>query len=284
VGILVVTRKDNLLNSQVEIVSAGVCAANARIALFDFDGTLSLIRSGWMEVMVPMMVEILAETKSGESEAQLRSVVEDFVWRRTGQDTIYQMIELRDQVAARGGKPLDPLVYKRMYLDRLWSRICGRVEALRSGTASPDEYLVPGARALLETLCQRGLRMYLASGTDEEYMRAEADLLDVSRYFAGGVYGARDDYRSFSKGILVERIVSSAGFRGEHLLAFGDGYVEIEEVKKVGGVAVGVATAEPECAAVDEWKRSRLIGAGADIVIPNYLAHDELISVLFDKS
>jgi hypothetical protein len=126
--------------------------------------------------------------------------------------------------------------------------------------------------------------MYLASGTDEEYMRNEADLLDVSRYFAGGVYGARDDYKSFSKGILVQRIISSAEFRGDHLLAFGDGYVEIEEVKQVGGVAVGVATAEPECTAVDQWKRSRLIGVGADIVVPNYLAHDELIEVLFPKN
>jgi len=30
------------------------------VVLFDFDGTLSLIRSGWVDVMVPMMVEILA--------------------------------------------------------------------------------------------------------------------------------------------------------------------------------------------------------------------------------
>ena len=29
-----------------------------RHVLFDFDGTLSLIREGWMDVMVPMMVEI----------------------------------------------------------------------------------------------------------------------------------------------------------------------------------------------------------------------------------
>ena len=30
--------------------------------LFDFDGTLSLIRQGWPEVMVPMFVEMLPET------------------------------------------------------------------------------------------------------------------------------------------------------------------------------------------------------------------------------
>lgn len=270
--------------SPVEVVVPGANACKARIALFDFDGTLSLIRSGWMNVMVPMMVDILADIRTSETEAELQAVVEDFVWRRTGQDTIYQMIELRDQVAARGGRPRDPLAYKHMYLDRLWSRIRSRVDDLRSGRAAPDDYLVPGARRLLDALYERGLHMYLASGTDEEYMRAEADLLDVSRYFAGGVYGARDDYNSFSKGILVQRIVSSADFRGDHLLAFGDGYVEIEEVKKVGGVAVGAATAEPECIAVDHWKRSRLIGVGADVIVPNYLAHDELIEILFPKN
>ena len=33
-----------------------------RHVLFDFDGTLSLIREGWPEVMVPMMVEVLQAT------------------------------------------------------------------------------------------------------------------------------------------------------------------------------------------------------------------------------
>ena len=43
----------------VEQLRPGVSAKNARVCLFDFDGTISLIRSGWMDVMVPMMVEIL---------------------------------------------------------------------------------------------------------------------------------------------------------------------------------------------------------------------------------
>ena len=78
----------------VEIVVRGASAARARVVLFDFDGTLSLIRSGWMQVMIPMMVEILGELHTGESEGELTAVVEDFVWRLTGQETVYQMIEL----------------------------------------------------------------------------------------------------------------------------------------------------------------------------------------------
>jgi len=257
-----------------------VSAAQARVALFDFDGSLSLIRTGWFEVMVPMMVETLAELNTGENQADLRRVVEEFVWRLTGQDTVYQMIALAGEVRRRGGEPLDPLVYKKRYLDRLWSVIGGRVEELRRGECQPEKYLVPGARAFLEALRERGLSMYLASGTDEIYMREEAGLLDVSRYF-DGVHGALDDYKSFSKRILIERLLATPDVRGEQLLGFGDGYVEIEEVKRAGGVTVGVATDEPECLAVDQWKRRRLIGAGADYIIPNYLCGAELMAKLF---
>jgi phosphoglycolate phosphatase len=265
----------------IEQVRPGASASRARVVLFDFDGTLSLIRSGWVNTMVPMMVDILLELKTGETREELAVIVEDFVGRLTGKDTIYQMIELADQVTKRGGAPLDPLAYKRMYLDLLWLRIRDRVEALRAGKASPEQYLAPGARRLLETLHARGLRLYLASGTDHSYMKEEADLLDVSRYFGDRIFGALDDYKSFSKAILIKRVIDAAEAKGEEFLCFGDGYVEIENVKQVGGVAVGVASDEPECLKVDEWKRKRLISVGADFIIPNFLAHDEIVSTLF---
>jgi phosphoglycolate phosphatase-like HAD superfamily hydrolase len=252
-------------------------APQAKAVLFDFDGTLSLVRTGWMGVMVPMMVEVLAGLKTGESDDELKRIVEDFVWRLTGQETVYQMIELAEQVKRRGGTPLDPLVYKRQYLDRLSEVIRDRVESLRTHRCPPDRYLVPGARPLLEALRARGLRLYLASGTDEIYLKEEAELVDVARYFDGGVFGALDDVKAFSKRMIVQRILTLPGVDGAHLIGFGDGYVEIEEVKTVGGVAVGVATDEPECRKPDEWKRQRLIGVGADYVIPNYEAWPELL-------
>jgi phosphoglycolate phosphatase-like HAD superfamily hydrolase len=265
----------------IEILTPGVSARSTRVCLFDFDGTLSLIRSGWVEIMVPMMVELLLETNSGESESELRAIVDDFVAELTGKQTIYQMIELASQIERRGGKALDPLVYKKMYLDRLWNRIECRIEELRSGNVSPDKYMVPGSRRLLEELRDRGYRMFLASGTDHAYMQDEARLLDVHRYF-DGVHGALDDYKSFSKAIFIQMIISRSGFRGDEFLGFGDGYVEIQNVKQVGGIAVGVATAEPECTGVDEWKRRRLIGVGADVIVPHYLDLDELFEALFE--
>ncbi|MGC8760444.1 MAG: HAD family hydrolase [Bryobacteraceae bacterium] len=272
----------NTAEASVEVLT-GRRADRTRVALFDFDGTLSLIRSGWFDVMVPMMVETLRELNTGETEEELEALVREYVYRLTGKQTIYQMIELARQVELRGGRPEDPLVYKYRYLDRLHARIRHRLEELETGAAPPEKYLVPGSRELLELLRGRGMTLYLASGTDQQFMRREADLLGLTPYFNGGVFGALDDYRSFSKKILIERIIGRAECSGDEILAFGDGYVEIENVKAVGGVAVGVATDEPECRRVDEWKRQRLIAAGADYIIPNYLCLDELKRCLFGE-
>ena len=267
----------------IEQIRPGVTARGARFALFDFDGTVSLIRSGWVDVMVPMMVEILAELKTGEDEAQLAQIVEEFVGHLTGKQTMYQMIELARQVELRGGKPREPLEYKREYLSRLHGRIRHRLEELRSGEAEPEKYLVPGVLPMIQALAGMGLTMYLASGTDQPYMREEARLLAVDRYFQGGVFGALDDYKAFSKKILIQQVIASSGCRGGDFLGFGDGYVEIENIKEVGGVAVGVATDEPECRQVDEWKRQRLMGAGADFIVPNFLCHQDLLGLLFPQ-
>ncbi|MCW5981876.1 MAG: HAD family hydrolase [Bryobacteraceae bacterium] len=267
----------------IERLRPGASARRARVVLFDFDGTLSLIRSGWVEVMTPMMVETLLELKTGESESELTAIVQEYIGRLTGKQTMYQMIALAEEVGKRGGTPKDPLEYKKRYLDLLWERIKDRVAELERGEARPEKYLVPGSIGLLEGLKERGLKMYLASGTDQSYMRREAELLGVTGYFEGGVYGALDDYKSFSKAILIQRIISSAEAKGEELLGFGDGYVEIENVKQVGGVAVGVATDEPDCAKVNEWKRSRLAGVGADMIVPNFQAYRELIETLFSE-
>lgn len=265
----------------IEHLRPGIHANGARVVLFDFDGTLSLIRTGWMEVMVPQMVEILAHLKTGETEAELKKLVEDFVARLTGKETIYQMMELAEQVRLRGGQPEEPKVYKKMYLDALHEVIKDRLEDLRLGRTSPEAHMVPGSRALLDDLKARGLKLYLASGTDHDNVVEEAKLLDIYHYFDGGVFGALDDLSKFSKALLVKQIVESSEYRGEEFLGFGDGYVEIEVVKQAGGVAVGVASEEPHCVTVDAWKRDRLAGVGADFIVTNYENMDELRAALF---
>ncbi len=269
-----------MCEDMLEVLKSGVNAGQAKVAIFDFDGTVSLVRSGWVHVMVPMMVDGLRALGSGETDEQLTRLVEEYVGQLTGKETIYQMMQYASEIEKRGGKPETALAYKHEYLRRLWDVIKDRVQDLQNG-ASPEKYLVPGSRAVLEALKARGLTLYLASGTDEVDVRREAELLDLTRYFDGGIFGASDDMASFSKGMLVKRLVEQAGYQGAELLAFGDGYVEIDVVKQAGGVAVGVASDEPHCLKVDEWKRHRLAGVGADFMLPNFLGAESWLPKLF---
>lgn len=250
--------------------------------LFDFDGTLSLIRQGWPEVMVPLFAEWIPPIP-GESEEDRRKLAFEDIMRLNGKQTIYQMIQLADRVKERGGNPREPLWYKHEYLRRLDLKIGARTAGLRDGGIHPDSLLVHGARQLLEALATRGLPMYLASGTDEQFVKQEADLLDVTRHFKGHVYGALDDYRKFSKKMVIDRILRDNQVDGATLLSFGDGYVEIENTKQVGGLAVAVASDEANNGSgrMDEWKRQRLLGVGADVCIPDFRDVDALMELLF---
>jgi phosphoglycolate phosphatase len=250
--------------------------------LFDFDGTLSLIREGWPEVMTPMFADMLPPLPGESLEARLQLCREDIL-RLNGKQTIYQMIQLAERIKERGGTPREPLWYKHEYLCRLDERIRHRAEALRSGAIRADDLLVHGARAMLEALQRRGLPLYLASGTDEYCVKAEAELLNVTPYFGRHIYGAVDDYKKFSKKMVIERILRENSIQGEQLLSFGDGYVEIENTKEVGGLAVAVASDEAHNGSgrFDEWKRQRLLGVGADVVVPDFRDVHGLIERIF---
>ena len=272
-----------LPGSSVEIVRE-TARRPPRHAVFDFDGTLSLVREGWPQVMVPMMVEILQATGTQEPAGALHDLAYEFVMQLNGKQTIYQMIRLAEEVRNRGATPEEPMVYKQMYHDRLMERIAGRRESLRSGKAKPADMLVPYSVEILTELCRRGVQVYLASGTDERYVIEEMQLLGLDKLFGRHIYGAQDDYKSFSKAMVIERILRENQVDGQFLVGFGDGYVEIQNVKAVGGTAVAVASDEAgRSGKVDAWKRDRLIGVGADLVIPDYRDWKGLIGYLWGE-
>ena len=189
---------------------SGFCEARADFAarpeiahvVFDFDGTLSLIREGWPEVMIPMMVEFLPRLP-GETDASVKDFLFDDIMRLTGKQTIYQMIQFADRVKERGGQPEEPLWYKHEYLRRLEERIASRLKAMEADPEKRHDYLVHGSEQLLEALTRRGVTLYLASGTDEIYVKREAEMLGLNRFFGDHIYGALDDYKSFSKKMVV---------------------------------------------------------------------------------
>jgi phosphoglycolate phosphatase-like HAD superfamily hydrolase len=172
----------------------------------------------------------------------------------------------------------------RRSFDLSMERIAGRREALRKGELPPQEMLVPYSYDILHALCERGVQLYVASGTDEHYVLEEARLLGLDKYFGSRIYGARDDYRTFSKAKVITRILEENQVPGSSLIGFGDGYVEIQNVKEAGGTAVAVASDESgRSGKADLWKRDRLIGVGADLVIPDYRDHAHLLAYLWNE-
>lgn len=267
-----------------EILNPHVRRGPFRAALFDFDGTLSLIREGWPRVMVGMMVDILRGLRlADEPDEELWGLVERFVMALNGHPTVVQMARFAEEVKARGGAPAAPTAYLQEYLDRLMGVVRQRWELLETGRVSPEEWVVPNAHAILRNLVARGVPLFLASGTDLDAVRHEGELLRVLPFFGEHVYAPVGGDPSFSKGRVVDRILSELGIRGEELVGFGDGVVETQEVNRVGGVMAGVASAEPGQTGVNVQKRDRLAAAGADLIIPDYGGQEALLGWLWQE-
>lgn len=260
-----------------------------RYALLDFDGTISLLRAGWQQVMVDQFVEVLiSTTDTGESKSELTDVCQLFITRLTGRQTIYQMLQLEEEVIKRGGQPLPAAVYKKDYLERIGRRIATRIESVKRMQVKrqqPVDHMIPGTLDLLAGLKRAGVNCYLASGTDLEFVLQEAELLGVSDYFrdADGrlhIYGALDEYKNFSKKMIIERILRENRLAGEELVVLGDGYVELENARDVDALAVGVASLESGGEGWDHWKKERLREVGAHILVPDWQECDLLLDCL----
>ena len=254
-----------------------------RVAVIDFDGTLSLIRAGWLEIMVDMMVDVLQSLPgTPESDSDLTAYVTDFVLNLNGRPTIYQMDYFVNEIGQRGGKPESAEAYKQQFLESLFRTANRRIAAIEAGDVTTDDLLVPGTRAMLTDLQSRGVRMILASGTAVKNVRHEAELLGIDHFFEGRIHGPGDDPREFSKLAVMQQALVDTGFSGCQLLGFGDGFVEIENVKQLGGIAIGCATDEEHRSGqVEQWKRTRLIQAGADVIVPDYRNWTKLARHLF---
>ena len=270
-----------------ELVNPSVRRGPFRAVLFDFDGTLSLIREGWPRVMVGMMVERLhAMGLAREPEPALWVHLDRLIMAQNGAPTIRQMEVFADEVRRRNGTPADPRQYLADYLERLMAGVRMRWYALETGAEHARDWVVPDAHAILTRLRDRGVAIHVASGTDYNHVAHEARLLAVEEFFPRGINAPKDNDSAFGKGTVIAQILEEAGIRGEELLGFGDGVVETIEVKRAGGVAVGVASSEPGTGRgiVNAEKRARLIAAGADLIIPDYSQHEALLAWMWEES
>ena len=236
--------------------------------------------------MVGMMMERLREQSLiPEPEAEAWATIDRLVMAQNGAPTIRQMEVFVDELLRRGGTPADPWEYLREYIDRLMHGVSGRWAALERGEARAAEWVVPNAHAVLANLRERGVRLFVASGTDYDHVVREARLLGVDAAFPKGINAPKNNDPAFRKADVIARVLADLGIRGEELLGFGDGVVETQAVKAVGGVAVGVASSEhgSGLGAVNPEKRARLVDAGADLIVADYTAQAELLRWLWNE-
>ena len=258
--------------------SAPPGARSIRHAVFDHDGTISTLRQGWEQVMEPMMIRaILGGAYAGADETlyhKVRTAVLETIEQSTGVQTIIQMDMLVAMVRDFGLVPreniLDAAGYKAIYNQALMERVTQRVAKLKRGELDVSDFTIKGAVSFLRTLRDRGVTLYLASGTDRQDVVDEAAVLGYADLFNGGIYGSVGDVSKYSKKMVIENIMTDHKLSGNDLAVFGDGPVEIRQCRRRDGFAVGIAGDEVRRYGLDTEKRSRLIKAGADVIIPDF--------------
>ncbi len=169
-------RARHLPGTEFEVVRDVPAGFAVTHAIFDHDGTISTLRQGWHLVMEPMMVRaILGPRYQSADEALYRRVVEaarKFIDDSTGIQTLVQMQGLVDMVREFGCVPeteiLDPPGYKAIYNEALMRLVRERLAKLRRKELAVEDFVVKNAVLLLERLHAAGVRLYLASGTDQQ--------------------------------------------------------------------------------------------------------------------
>lgn len=276
-------------NSEIECINEWPKDLDIRYAIFDHDGTISTLREGWEEIMSPMMMKaVLGDLYQVADEALYHKVqtrVAEFIDKTTGIQTLVQMKGLVDLVKEFGCVPeneiLDEFGYKQIYNEELLLMVKEREKKIARGELSLEDFTLKNAVLLLGKLYNAGVKLTLASGTDEEDVINEARILGYDHLFEGRIYGAVGDVNKEAKKIVLDRILNKIGESGKgQIVTFGDGPVEIRETYKRKGITVGVASNEMKRHSLNESKRTRLIKAGADIIVPDFSQLSQLLLLL----
>lgn len=284
-----IRQADYIENSEIERINALPENMNIRFAIFDHDGTISTLREGWEEIMAPMMMKaVLGNLYQDADEALYHKVqtrVADFIDKTTGIQTLVQMKGLVELVNEFGCVPeneiLDEFGYKEIYNKELLLMVKEREKKIARGELSLEDFTLKNAVLLLEKLYKAGIKLTLASGTDQEDVRNEARILGYDHLFEGRIYGAVGDVKKDAKKIVLDKILDEINKSGTgQIITFGDGPVEIRETHKRGGITIGVASNEIKRHSLNENKRTRLIKAGADIIVPDFSQYSLLLKQL----
>jgi len=266
--------------------------SNITTVLFDFDGTLSLERDGWANLMVATNSAALAQAVPEISpDESVEWVIHD-IEQSIGIPTYMQMKLLAAEIARRGGTALSPQRYKKVYTSALEAMVKSIHLKLANKQIDVENLRVPGALELLRELAHKfgEEALYLASGTDIAPIKHSVKLLGFERYFGDRVIasGSLASPEQCAKKSVVQRLLNEQNIQPGQLLCFGDGTPEIQYTHDAGGVCVGVLS--PDHSYYENvghftvaQKRERLINAGAHVLVSDFRDAARLVEVVCSK-
>jgi rfaE bifunctional protein kinase chain/domain len=274
--------------TEIELVRDLPSDIQIRHAIFDHDGTLSTLREGWEKIMEPMMVRAVLGPRYNDASPtvidSVRKTVKDLIDKTTGIQTLAQMARLVKLVRQCGFVPeekiLDEHGYKRLFNVQLLDMVRQRVAKLQRGELHPKDFQIKNAHQLLLRLHERGVKLYLASGTDTADVVTEARALGYADLFGDRIYGAIGKVDVEAKKLVIDRIIREHQLAGHEFVTFGDGPVEMRETHKRGGICVGVCSDEVRRFGFNSGKRARLIRGGAGSLVGDFSQLDQLLRLL----
>jgi len=265
------------MTNYLEIIKPLVIERNkVKAALFDFDGTISTLRQGWEEIMEPLMIEMInAEIPD---DLELVNKVRDFIDESTGIQTIHQMYWLVEQVEKyeRNPEVHDAWWYKEEYNRRLLDVVQRRTDKLLRGELKPEDYRIKGSHEFLKALSEKGIDIYIASGTDDMDVQHEVELVGIKQ-FVKYIAGALPRRADCSKEAVIKNLIENQGLPGSELVVIGDGKVEIALGVEAEAITIGAATDEMNRFGINEFKRNKLIKAGAHAIVGDFLKYEEIL-------
>jgi len=277
-----------LPETEIEIIGDPPADLHIKHCIFDHDGTLSVLREGWEQIMEPMMIRAVLGAQYDTVEEvvfeRVRQMSRQFIDRTTGIQTLVQMKGLIELIRQAGfvdpSEILDEHGYKHIYNVELLEMVKNRIDKLKRRELESRDFQIKNAALLLEQLYRRGVKLYLASGTDETDVIAEAEAMGYAHFFEGRIFGAVGDINVEAKKMVLEKIIRENNLSGHEFATFGDGPVELRETQRRGGLCIGVASDEIRRFGLNLSKRKRLIRAGAKFIVPDFSQLPALLKVL----
>ncbi len=261
----------------IEIINSPTAAPH--LAAIDFDGTMSLIRIGWQQVMHGVMQAALLPHYP--DSARLDSEIYTYIAHSTGQPSIIQMAWVDEQVILYGGPTRGAQAYLDLFSHAMRDRIDQKIASIHDD-ASADALMVPGAREFLQLLAYNNVRIALVSGTEHIHLLRESAALRIDHFFDAGIHGPGPHNPGFTKGDAMAALIDTYQVAPARFLSVGDGPVEIMAGKSLAGYSLAVASHEAS-GGLDDDKRRHLIAAGADAVVANLRDIHAFNTLLFSE-